>query len=143
MLQLDQHQLLSELFSAHTYDISTLRSARSTSEFQAEANKPISEPIRCNLEGGIPKCRNLSFCIKFCKPSLLARLFDMNLHNALNTITGAVHLEKCKLAGQCTMLPLSTKSCLKSRKLRPILNGKFCYAIFKNVCLNVLGSKRP
>ena len=30
---------------------------------------------------------------------------------------------------QCTMLPLSTKSCLKSSKLRPILNGQFCHVI--------------
>ena len=44
---------------------------------------------------------------------------------------------------QCTMLPLSTKSCLKSSKLRPILNGQFCHAISKNICLNVLGSKQP
>ena len=44
---------------------------------------------------------------------------------------------------QCTMLPLSTKSCLKSSKLRPILNGQFCHAIFKNICLKVLGSKQP
>ena len=44
---------------------------------------------------------------------------------------------------QCTMLPLSTKSCLKSSKLRPILNGQFCHAISKNICLYVLGSKQP
>ena len=44
---------------------------------------------------------------------------------------------------QCTMLPLSTKSCLKSNKLRPILNGQFCHAISKNICLNVFGSKQP
>ena len=43
---------------------------------------------------------------------------------------------------QCTMLPLSTKSCLKWSKLRPILNGKFCHAISKNIGLNVLGSKQ-
>ena len=43
----------------------------------------------------------------------------------------------------CTMLPLSTKSCLKSSKLRPILNGQFCHAISKNIGLNVLGSKQP
>ena len=40
-----------------------------------------------------------------------------------------------------TMVPLSTKSCLASSKLRPILNGQFCHAISKNICLNVLGSK--
>ena len=44
---------------------------------------------------------------------------------------------------QCTMLPLSTKSCLKSSKLRLISNGQFCHAISKNICLNVLGSKQP
>ena len=43
---------------------------------------------------------------------------------------------------QCTMLPLSTKSCLKSSKLRPILNGQFCHAIWKNIGPNVLGSKQ-
>ena len=31
------------------------------------------------------------------------------------------------------MLPLSTKRCLKSSKLRPILNGQFCHAISKNI----------
>ena len=43
----------------------------------------------------------------------------------------------------CTMLPLSTKSCLKSSKLRPILNGHFYHAISKTIGLNVLGSKQP
>ena len=41
----------------------------------------------------------------------------------------------------CTMLPLSTKSCLKPNKLRPILNGQFCHAISKNIGLYVFGSK--
>ena len=36
---------------------------------------------------------------------------------------------------QCTMLPLPTKSCLKSNNLRPILKGQFCHAISKNICL--------
>ena len=44
---------------------------------------------------------------------------------------------------QCTMLSLSTKSCLKSSKLRPISNGQFCHAISKNICLNLFGSKQP
>ena len=44
---------------------------------------------------------------------------------------------------QCTMIPLSTRSCLKSNKLRPILNGQFFHAIFKNIGLNMLGSKQP
>ena len=44
---------------------------------------------------------------------------------------------------QCTMVPLSTKSCLKSNKLRPILNGQFYHAIFKNIGLNLFGSKQP
>ena len=43
----------------------------------------------------------------------------------------------------CTMVPLSTRSCLKSNKLRPILNGQFCHAISKNIGLNLLGSKQP
>ena len=43
----------------------------------------------------------------------------------------------------CTMLPLSTKRCLNSSKLRPILNGQFCHPISKNICLIVLGSKQP
>ena len=43
----------------------------------------------------------------------------------------------------CKMLPLSTKSCLKSSKLRPILNGQFCHAISKNIGLNVLRSRQP
>ena len=41
------------------------------------------------------------------------------------------------------MLPLSTKRCLNSSKLRPILNGQFCHPISKNICLIVLGSKQP
>ena len=48
------------------------------------------------------------------------------------------------VCSQCTMLPLSTKSCLKSSKLKPInVNGQFCHAISKNICLNVLGFKQP
>ena len=43
----------------------------------------------------------------------------------------------------CTMIPLSTRSCLKSNKLRPILNGQFCHAISKNIGLNLFGSKQP
>ena len=43
----------------------------------------------------------------------------------------------------CTMVPLSTRSCLKSNKLRPILNGQFCHTISKNIGLNVFGSKQP
>jgi hypothetical protein len=43
----------------------------------------------------------------------------------------------------CAMFPLSTKSCLKSSKLRPISNGQFCHAISKNIFLNVLGSTQP
>ena len=43
---------------------------------------------------------------------------------------------------QCTMLPLLTRSCLKSNKLRPILNGQFCHEISKNICLNVFRSKQ-
>ena len=45
--------------------------------------------------------------------------------------------------GHCTMIPLLTRSCLKSSKLRPILNGQFCHAISKNIGLKVLGSKQP
>ena len=44
---------------------------------------------------------------------------------------------------QCTMIPLLTRSCLKSSKLRPILNGQFCHAISKNIGLNLFGSKQP
>ena len=54
----------------------------------------------------------------------------------------ALRIEK-ELYTQCSMLPLSTKGCLKSNKLRLILNGQFCHAISKNICLNVLGSKQP
>ena len=36
----------------------------------------------------------------------------------------------------CTMVPLLTRRCLKSNKLRPILNGQFYHAIFKNIGLN-------
>ena len=43
----------------------------------------------------------------------------------------------------CTMVPLSIRSCLKSNKLRPILNGQFYPAIFKNIGLNLFGSKQP
>ena len=41
----------------------------------------------------------------------------------------------------CTMLPLSTKSCLKSSKLKPILNGQFCHDISKNIVLNGLRAR--
>ena len=43
----------------------------------------------------------------------------------------------------CTMVPLSTRSCLKSNKLRPILNGHIYHAIFKNIGLYLFGSKQP
>ena len=43
----------------------------------------------------------------------------------------------------CTMVPLSTRSCLKLNKLRPILNGQFYHAIFKSIGLNLFGSKQP
>ena len=43
----------------------------------------------------------------------------------------------------CTMVPLLTRRCLKSNKLRPILNGQFYHAIFKNIGLNLFGSKQP
>ena len=46
-------------------------------------------------------------------------------------------------APHCTMIPLSTRSCLKSNKLRPVLNGQFCHAISKNIGLNVFRSKQP
>ena len=34
-------------------------------------------------------------------------------------------LENSHFTPQCTMVPLSTRSCLKLNKLRPILNGQF------------------
>ena len=51
------------------------------------------------------------------------------------------HIRTIGLPTQCTMHPLSTKSCLKSSKLKPILNGQFCHGISKNVSLN--GYKQP
>ena len=48
-----------------------------------------------------------------------------------------------KVVLHCTMIPLLTRSCLKSSKLRPILNGQFCHAISKNIGLSLLGSKQP
>ena len=41
------------------------------------------------------------------------------------------------------MVPLLTRSCLKSNKLRPILNGQFYHAIFENIGLNLFGFKQP
>ena len=60
-------------------------------------------------------------------------------------INDGVMIEKAVIfkAPQCTMIPLSTRSCLKSNKLRPILNGQFYHAIFKNIGLNLFGSKQP
>ena len=57
------------------------------------------------------------------------------------TTTGSVTVTNISYA--TAMLPLSTKSCLKSNKLRPILNGQFYHAIFKNIGLNLFGSKQP
>ena len=54
-----------------------------------------------------------------------------------------MEVEGSAKASQCTMIPLSTKSCLKSSKLRPILNGQFCQAISKKIGLNLFGSKQP
>ena len=42
----------------------------------------------------------------------------------------------------CTMSPLSTRSCLKSNKVRPISNCWFCRLIYKKICLNVFESKQ-
>ena len=45
-----------------------------------------------------------------------------NIHCALSNL---YYIDKCFLVSlQCTMVPLSTRSCLKSNKLRPILNGQ-------------------
>ena len=64
-----------------------------------------------------------------------------NIHCALSNL---YYIDKCFLVSlQCTMVPLSTRSCLKSNKLRPILNAQFCHEISKNICLNVFGSKQP
>ena len=46
-------------------------------------------------------------------------------------------------SGHCTMFLLSNKSCLKSNKLRLILKCQFCHTIFKNIFLNVFGSRQP
>ena len=54
-----------------------------------------------------------------------------------------MEVEGSAKASQCTMIPLSTKSCLKSNKLRPISNGQFGQAISKNIGLNFFGSKQP
>ena len=45
-----------------------------------------------------------------------------------------------KVRLHCTMIPLSTRSCLKSNKLRSILNGQFCHVISNNICLNVFSA---
>ena len=57
--------------------------------------------------------------------------------------TSQSYMSEIFILMQCTMVPLSTRSCLKSNKLRPILNGQFCHEISKNICLNVFGSKQP
>ena len=53
-----------------------------------------------------------------------------------------MEVEGSAKASQCTMIPLSTKSCLKSNKLRPILNRQFCHAIPKNIYLKGTFQKR-
>ena len=60
--------------------------------------------------------------------------------NVLNAL-GPLCLWQC-FALHCTMFPLSNKSCLKSNKLRPILNCQICHVISKKICLNVFGSKQ-
>ena len=45
-------------------------------------------------------------------------------------------------AFQCTMVPLLTRSCFKSNKVRLISNDYFLRAISKNICLNVFESKQ-
>ena len=77
----------------------------------------------------------------------LARLFlqarpnsEPRMHNALYVFEHIAHWTLD--IAQCTMFPLSNKSSFKSNNLRPILKCKFCHAISKNICLNVLGSKQ-
>ena len=79
------------------------------------------------------KAARAVICIQYLQP----------LSKAANSYIITKKVQMNHVVRHCTMLPLSTKSCLKSSKLGPILNGQFCHAISKNICLNVLGSKQP
>ena len=75
------------------------------------------------------------------EPHYLSGFSIPRIHRTEKTLTNFRNNSMISL--QCTMLPLLTKSCLKSNKLRPILNGQFCHAISKNIGLNLFGSKQP
>ena len=60
---------------------------------------------------------------------ILRPLFNTNTPLKPHLTTLGTILDPGKdIVGQCTMDLLSTRSCLKSNKLRPILNGQFCHA---------------
>ena len=77
-------------------------------------------------------------CKSVIRLQMLSAFFSKST-NKNTTITDKIN----HFLHQCTMIPLLTRSCLKSSKLRPILNGQFCHAISKNIGLKVLGSKQP
>ena len=54
----------------------------------------------------------------------------------------ALFVSELRSFSQCTMVPLLTRSCFKSNKVRLISNGYFLCAISKNICLNVFESKQ-
>ena len=72
-----------------------------------------------------------SACSHSSQPSLFPHLLLLGL--ALGSSSSLAQVTVILIIVHCTMLLLSTKSCLKSSKLRPILIGQLCHAISKNL----------
>ena len=98
----------------------------------------------CSTELNSPNSISLRLLFLFSMQVCSMCLVKLLLPTALSLISISF-LRKQDWLGDpfCTMLPLSTKRCLNSSKLRPILNGQFCHPTSKNICLIVLGSKQP
>ena len=73
------------------------------------------------------QCKHFHFSSHICKYSKCCK------YSHCHEIIFSLH---------CTMVPLSTKSGLKSSKPRPILNGQFCHVFSKIFALIMLGSKQ-
>ena len=105
----------------------------------------LSKDISININLTI-KYRLVSSTVRVTKAVFLSFAFFQSpvcCHLVIQKINMLTFFDSILVSPQCTMLPLSTTICLKSSKLRPILNGQFCHVISKNICLNVLGSKQP
>ena len=94
--------------------------------------------------GTLPKTLCFSIFARYLNQIIYSKSKTEAAAELYKCVTFRTRFERCAHTQEhCTMIPLSTRSCLKSNKLRPILNGQFCHAISKNNGLNLFGSKQP